>query len=259
MPNHPIQLIPSWLNILEPEFEKPYMQQLKQFLIAEKRAGKQILPKSSLWFNALNSTPFEQVKVVILGQDPYPTPGHAHGLSFSVLPDVQPLPKSLQNMNKELQTDLNIDNQHCGYLQPWADQGVLLLNAVLTVEAGRANSHQNRGWETFTDAIIQALATQKDHLVFILWGAYAQKKDNLSHLIDTALFEAHTLRLCQLTEVFLAAVPFHKPTATSNTINWHPLTGNCLIKRLNLLGNDRKLEFQTTRLIHYDKCFRPII
>jgi len=176
MPNHPIQLIPSWLNILEPEFEKPYMQQLKQFLIAEKRAGKQILPKSSLWFNALNSTPFEQVKVVILGQDPYPTPGHAHGLSFSVLPDVQPLPKSLQNMNKELQTDLNIDNQHCGYLQPWADQVVLLLNAVLTVEAGRANSHQNRGWETFTDAIIQALATQKDHLVFILWGAYAQKK-----------------------------------------------------------------------------------
>ncbi len=176
MPNQPIQLSPSWLKILEPEFQKPYMQQLKQFLVSEKHLGKQILPKSQLWFNALNSTPFEQVKVIILGQDPYPTPGHAHGLSFSVLPDVQPLPKSLQNINKELQTDLNIDNQHSGYLQPWANQGVLLLNAVLTVEAGRANSHQNRGWETFTDTIIQALANQKQHLVFILWGAYAQKK-----------------------------------------------------------------------------------
>ncbi|PLA73864.1 uracil-DNA glycosylase [Hydrogenovibrio sp. SC-1] len=179
MPNKPIQLTPSWLNVLAPEFEKPYMRQLKQFLIAEKQAGKQILPKSQLWFNALNSTPFEKVKVIILGQDPYPTPGHAHGLSFSVLPDVQPLPKSLQNINKELQTDLNISNQHSGYLQPWADQGVLLLNSVLTVEAGKPNSHQSRGWETFTDAIIESLATQKTHLVFILWGAYAQKKGQI--------------------------------------------------------------------------------
>lgn len=179
MTQHRIQLTPSWLAVLEAEFEKPYMQELKQFLVAEKQAGKQILPQSKLWFNALNSTPFEQVKVVILGQDPYPTPGHAHGLSFSVLPDVQPLPKSLQNINKELQTDLNVDNQHCGYLQPWADQGVLLLNSVLTVEAGKPNAHQNRGWETFTDAIIEALATQKTHLVFILWGAYAQKKGQI--------------------------------------------------------------------------------
>lgn len=190
MPNQPIQLIPSWLTILEKEFEKPYMRQLKQFLKAEKQAGKQILPKSSLWFNALNSTPFEHIKVVILGQDPYPTPGHAHGLSFSVRPDVRPLPKSLQNINKELLADLNIDNQHCGDLQPWADQGVLLLNAVLTVEAGKANSHQNQGWETFTDTIIEALAHQKEHLVFILWGAYAQKKgrfiDSQRHCILTS-------------------------------------------------------------------------
>lgn len=179
MPNQNIQLDESWLNVIGEEFEKPYMQQLKTFLLAEKAAGKEILPKAKLWFNALNSTPFEDVKVVILGQDPYPTPGHAHGLSFSVLPDVKPLPKSLLNINKELLDDLNIDNTHCGYLQPWADQGVLLLNAVLTVEAGKANAHQNQGWEHFTDAVINALATQRRHIVFILWGAYAQKKGNI--------------------------------------------------------------------------------
>jgi Uracil-DNA glycosylase (EC 3.2.2.-) len=187
MPQQNIQLDASWLAVVGQEFDQPYMQELKAFLTAEKAQGKRILPKGSQWFNALNSTPFDKVKVVILGQDPYPTIGHAHGLSFSVLPDVQPLPKSLLNINKELQDDLNVDNQHCGYLQPWADQGVLLLNAVLTVEAGQPNAHQNRGWEQFTDAIIHALATQREHLVFILWGAYAQKKgrfiDPQRHLI----------------------------------------------------------------------------
>ncbi|MDY0136204.1 MAG: uracil-DNA glycosylase [Thiomicrospira sp.] len=171
-----IKLHPSWLAYLQNEFDQPYMQQLKAFLLAEREQGKPILPPSSQWFNALNSTEFEQVKVVIIGQDPYPTPGHAHGLCFSVLPNVSPLPKSLQNINKELLSDLNVDNRHSGYLMPWAQQGVLLLNAVLTVEAGHANSHQNRGWETFTDAIIHALNTHKSRLVFILWGAYAQKK-----------------------------------------------------------------------------------
>lgn len=173
---NPIQLNDSWLAQLQSEFDAPYMQQLKQFLLQQKAQGKTILPKGNLWFNALNSTTFEDVKVVILGQDPYPTPGHAHGLSFSVLPDVKPLPKSLLNINKELLEDLGIDNSHTGYLQPWADQGVLLLNAVLTVEAGQPNAHQNQGWEQFTDQIIQSLATQREHLVFILWGAYAQKK-----------------------------------------------------------------------------------
>ncbi|QBZ82341.1 Uracil-DNA glycosylase [Hydrogenovibrio crunogenus] len=179
MPDQKIQLDESWLNVIGEEFEKPYMQQLKTFLLEEKAAGKQILPKAGLWFNALNSTPFEDVKVVILGQDPYPTPGHAHGLSFSVLPGVKPLPKSLLNINKELLDDLNIDNTHCGYLQSWADQGVLLLNAVLTVEAGQANAHQNKGWEQFTDAIIHALSSQRQNIVFILWGAYAQKKGKI--------------------------------------------------------------------------------
>jgi len=171
-----VKLHPSWLKQIGAEFDKPYMQQLKQFLLDEKAQGKSILPTSALWFNALNSTSFDQVKVVILGQDPYPTAGHAHGLCFSAMPDVKPLPKSLLNINKELLDDLGIDNSHTAYLQDWANQGVLLLNAVLTVEEGNANSHQGKGWEAFTDAIIHAINDQKEHVVFILWGACAQKK-----------------------------------------------------------------------------------
>jgi uracil-DNA glycosylase len=174
--NKSINLHKSWLDHIGGEFDKPYMQDLKNFLASEKRQGKNILPPASLWFNALNSTPFEKLKVVILGQDPYPTAGHAHGLCFSVLPEVKPLPKSLLNINKELLNDLGIDNNQTGYLQHWADQGVLLLNAVLTVEQGNANAHQGKGWEKFTDAIIQTINEKKEHVVFILWGAYAQKK-----------------------------------------------------------------------------------
>lgn len=171
-----IQLEQSWLDKLKNEFDQSYMQQLKSFLLSEKSEGKVILPASSLWFNALNSTIFDDIKVVVLGQDPYPTQGHAHGLCFSVMPEVKPLPKSLLNINKELFDDLGIDNSHTGYLQPWASQGVLLLNAVLTVEQGRTNSHQGQGWEQFTDAVIQVINHQKEQVVFILWGAYAQKK-----------------------------------------------------------------------------------
>ncbi|HHD81676.1 MAG TPA: uracil-DNA glycosylase [Campylobacterales bacterium] len=172
----------SWLKLLEDEFKQPYMQELKQFLITEQKQGKEILPEAALCFNALNLTPLEKVKVVILGQDPYPTSGHAHGLCFSVLPNIKPLPKSLQNINKELLEDLNIDNSHTGDLQPWAKQGVLLLNAILTVEAGKSNTHQGKGWEKFTDKIIQIINEKCENIVFILWGAYAQKKGNA---IDT--------------------------------------------------------------------------
>lgn len=180
--NTTVDLHPSWLAVIGSEFNQSYMQELKTFLAQEKAAHKTILPHSSLWFNALNSTPLDQVKVVILGQDPYPTPGHAHGLCFSAMPDVKPLPKSLQNINKELFDDLGINNTHTAYLQPWAEQGVLLLNAVLTVEAGNANSHQGKGWEGFTDAIIRAINDQAESVVFILWGSYAQKK---AAFIDT--------------------------------------------------------------------------
>ena len=170
-----IQLDESWKNILAKSFQSQEMQQLKDFLRKEKNASRVILPHSSLWFNALNSTPVDQVKVVILGQDPYPTPGHAHGLCFSVLPDVRPIPKSLINIYKELQDDLGITNQS-GHLQCWAEQGVLLLNSVLTVASGQANSHQGKGWEYFTDSIIEKLNEQSRPIVFILWGSYAQKK-----------------------------------------------------------------------------------
>ncbi|PID49717.1 MAG: uracil-DNA glycosylase [Proteobacteria bacterium] len=180
-------LDPSWHNALAEHLNAPYMQQLADFLEQEKAQGKTILPEESLRFNALKSTPLHQVKAVILGQDPYPTRGHAHGLSFSVLPEVKPLPRSLNNIYKELESDLGINNKHTGYLQAWAEQGVLLLNTVLSVVEGQAGSHQNKGWETFTDAVIQAVSAQANPIVFILWGAQAQKKqaliDSHRHLI----------------------------------------------------------------------------
>lgn len=172
------ELPPLWKSHLASEFEKDYMQQLREFLRAEKDSEKSILPHSSLWFNALTTTDLDQVKVVILGQDPYPTPGHAHGLCFSVMPEVKPIPKSLVNIYKELEDDLGIVNTN-GNLQAWADQGVLLLNSVLTVEAGKANSHQGQGWEQLTDRIIEVLNEQTSPIVFVLWGAYAQKKGSI--------------------------------------------------------------------------------
>jgi uracil-DNA glycosylase len=173
-----IKLDPSWLAVIGDEFEKDYMKQLKAFLLTEKKAGKVIYPAGENWFNALNTTPFDKIKVVILGQDPYHGPGQAHGLCFSVLPGV-PAPPSLANMFQELQKDCGIPVSKHGYLQHWAEQGVLLLNAVLTVEQSKANSHQGRGWEHFTDKCIEHLNREREHLVFLLWGSYAQKKGQL--------------------------------------------------------------------------------
>lgn len=170
-----IDLHPSWLNHLANEFEQPYMKQLKAFLLAEKQQGKVIYPASKNIFNAFNSTPLDQVKVVILGQDPYHGPNQAHGLCFSVQPGI-PAPPSLQNMFKELHRDLGMPIPSHGCLQAWANQGVLLLNATLTVEQARAGSHQGRGWETFTDKAIQLVNEQCQGVVFLLWGSYAQKK-----------------------------------------------------------------------------------
>jgi uracil-DNA glycosylase len=177
----------TWLAAIGAEFNKTYMQDLAVFLNQEAQQGKTILPPTDMRFNALKATPLSNIKVVILGQDPYPTQGHAHGLAFSVLPEVKPLPRSLNNIYKELKSDLGIDNKHTGYLQAWAEQGVLLLNTVLSVEEGNANSHQKRGWERFTDEIIKAVNEQANPVVFILWGAPAQKKaaliDETKHLI----------------------------------------------------------------------------
>jgi len=173
-----IKLEQSWLNVLGDEFDKPYMVVLKEFLRAEKQAGKVIYPAAANWFKALNTTPFDRVKLVILGQDPYHGPGQAHGLCFSVLRGVPP-PPSLVNMFKELHSDIGMPIPKHGYLQHWAEQGVLLLNSVLTVEQARAGSHQGRGWETFTDACIAHLNREREGLVFLLWGSYAQKKGQL--------------------------------------------------------------------------------
>lgn len=175
MSDRPVQLAEDWKQALGDEFEQPYMQQLRAFLVAEKAAGKVVYPPGPLIFNALNSTPLSKVKVVIIGQDPYHGPNQAHGLSFSVQPGVR-TPPSLQNIFKEIQRDLGYPIPGHGSLQSWAEQGVLLLNAVLTVPQAQAGAHANRGWERFTSRIIELLNEQCEHLVFMLWGNYAQKK-----------------------------------------------------------------------------------
>ena len=173
-----ITLETSWKTHLLPEFSQPYMLALRQFLRDEKVAGKVIYPPGGQIFNALDSTPLPQVKVVILGQDPYHGPGQAHGLCFSVAPGV-PAPPSLKNIFKELQRDLGLPVPNHGCLQRWAEQGVLLLNTSLTVEQGQAGSHANKGWQTFTDRIIELVNQECQGVVFLLWGAHAQSKRKL--------------------------------------------------------------------------------
>ncbi len=165
----------SWKQRLRNEFQAPYMEALKEFLVAEKKKGKTIFPQGQDYFKALDTTPFDQVKVVILGQDPYHGEGQAHGLCFSV-PENVALPPSLQNIYKEIATDIGPMATSSGCLLRWAEQGVLLLNSVLTVERGQAASHQGKGWERFTDAIIKHLDQEGESLVFMLWGSYAQRK-----------------------------------------------------------------------------------
>ncbi len=176
----------SWKHALQAEFSKPYFASIKSFLKKEKAAGKVIYPPGQLIFNAFNLTPFDKVKVVILGQDPYHGPNQAHGLCFSVQFGVKP-PPSLVNIYKELKTDVGFEPPTHGCLQQWAEQGVFLLNAMLTVEKDLPASHQKIGWQHFTDAAITALSKNRTNLVFILWGAYAQQKieliDQTKHLI----------------------------------------------------------------------------
>lgn len=181
-----LEQAPEWQAELAGEFKQPYMQQLKAFLQQQKQAQKVIFPHSANWFHALETTPLSEVKVVIIGQDPYHQPGQAHGLCFSVKPGVT-IPPSLMNIYKELKTDLGIEPVRHGYLENWAGQGVLLLNAVLTVEHNQANAHQGKGWEQFTDKVIATVNAQRQNVVFMLWGSYAQKKgamiDTEKHLV----------------------------------------------------------------------------
>lgn len=176
-----IQLEAGWLAQLEGEFQQPYMQQLREFLQAEKQAGKRVFPAGSELFTAFDHTPLDEVKVVILGQDPYHGDGQAHGLCFSVKPGVQ-IPPSLQNIYKEIHSELGLPIPPHGHLTAWADQGVLLLNSVLSVGAGQAASHQGKGWEVFTDRVIEVINREREGVVFLLWGAYAQRKGGI---IDT--------------------------------------------------------------------------
>lgn len=176
-----VKLEPGWKRVLASEFDSPYMGELRQFLLEEKQAGKVIFPPGPEIFHAFDATPFDQVKVVILGQDPYHGPGQAHGLCFSVREGVR-VPPSLVNIYKEIERDLGFAPPPHGHLEKWARQGVLLLNATLTVEQANAGSHQRKGWEQFTDAAIAHLNEERAGLVFMLWGSYAQKK---GAIIDT--------------------------------------------------------------------------
>ncbi|MBT2186472.1 uracil-DNA glycosylase [Sphingobium nicotianae] len=174
-PAIPEALDASWRDALAGEFSAPYMADLKRFLVARRAAGAPIFPRGKDWFNALAMTPLTSVRAVILGQDPYHGPGQAHGLCFSVLPGVPP-PPSLVNIFKELREDVGFVPPGHGHLVHWAQQGVLLLNSVLTVEQGQAGAHAGKGWERFTDAVIARVAAQQAPVAFLLWGAYAQKK-----------------------------------------------------------------------------------
>jgi uracil-DNA glycosylase len=199
----------SWKNELSQEFEQPYFEGIVNFLKVEKAAGKTIFPPGQKIFNAFDAAPFDKVKVVILGQDPYHGAGQAHGLSFSVEKGIKP-PPSLVNIYKELYSDLGLPIPNHGYLQSWAEQGVLLLNATLTVEANTPNSHANIGWLNFTDAVIKNLSQKRENLVFLLWGKFAQGKsvliDTNKHLIIASAhpspFSAHS--------GFLGSKPFSK-------------------------------------------------
>jgi len=181
-----IKLHSQWREVIGGEFEKDYMQSLREFLLQRKQQGAVIYPPTNQWFSALNTTPFEDVRVVVLGQDPYHGVGQAHGLCFSVTPGIK-VPPSLANIYKEIKSDLGIDQPNHGCLISWAQQGVLLLNATLTVEDGCAGAHQGKGWEQFTDEIIKAVNQKREGVVFMLWGSYAQKKsimiDSSRHLI----------------------------------------------------------------------------
>lgn len=183
------QLPQDWFAVVGTQFDQPYMAKLKEFLLQEKKSGQAVYPKGADIFNAFNTTPFDKVKVVILGQDPYHGEGQAHGLSFSVRQGV-PLPPSLVNIYKEIEREFGIRMQRNGDLTHWAEQGVLLLNATLTVRRDSAGSHQGKGWEEFTDAVIRAINDKHEHVVFLLWGAYAQKKgafiDQKKHLVLTS-------------------------------------------------------------------------
>lgn len=204
-----IQLEPGWKNALRAEFDSDYMKELREFLRGEAKAGKRVYPRGQDIFRAFNLTSLERVRVVILGQDPYHGAGQAHGLSFSVQDGVR-FPPSLLNIFKELETDLGIPRPKSGNLSHWAEQGVLLLNSVLTVEEGQAASHRKRGWERFTDRVIQVLSERDDPVVFILWGAFAHGKIPMIRVPPHAVIKSAHPSPLSAHNGFLGSRPFSR-------------------------------------------------
>ncbi|MGQ0601561.1 MAG: uracil-DNA glycosylase [Anaerolineales bacterium] len=218
-------LPPSWQSLLAEEMSKPYYQQLQDFVAAE-RGLHQVYPPESEVFAALEYTPYENVNVLLLGQDPYPGQGQAHGLAFSVRPHVTPLPGSLLNIFKELRDDLGFHIPKNGSLAPWAEQGILMLNAVLTVRAYQPNSHKGHGWEKFTDAMINAVNDKPDPVVFVLWGNYARKKVKLIDTNRHITIESTHPSPLSAHSGFFGSRPFSKINAALQQagkpkINWH--------------------------------------
>jgi uracil-DNA glycosylase len=220
-----VKLEKSWLNVLKEEFEQEYMLQLKQFLLEQKKAGEVIYPKSDDIFNAFKLTPFDNVKVVILGQDPYHRPNQAHGLSFSVQKGNKH-PPSLKNIFKELTEDIvGFETPIDGDLTQWAQQGVLLINATLTVNAGLAGSHQQQGWEIFTDKVIATLSEKREDLIFILWGKFAQAKEELIDSAKHHIIKSHHPSPFSAYGGFFGSKPFSKTNEILKSlgkeeINW---------------------------------------
>ena len=212
---------PSWKEVLSEEFGKPYMVELKKFLLAEKQRYT-IFPPGNKIFNAYNTTPFDAVKVVILGQDPYHGINQAHGLAFSVLDGV-PFPPSLQNIFKELVDDIGCVYPKTSDLTPWAKQGVFLLNTVLTVRQGEANSHREKGWERFTDATIKAISEKKDHVVFILWGRPAQMKEKLIDATKHCIIKSPHPSPLSAYRGFFGSKPFSRTNACLESFGLQPI------------------------------------
>ncbi len=219
-----VKIEASWKDQLSNEFEKDYFKSLIEFVKSEYATHKDgIFPKGNEIFKAFDACPFDQVKVVILGQDPYPTRGHAHGLCFSVEPHVRPLPKSLNNIYKELETDLGIAPRDNGDLRHWADQGVFMLNSVLTVREGEANSHKNKGWEKFTDAVIEKLAEKREGIVYILWGSKAQEKGRVVNASKNKIITSPHPSPLSSYRGFFGSKPFSQTNAYLTSIGKEPI------------------------------------
>lgn len=219
-----VKIEPSWKKELADEFEKAYFKSLTDFVKSEYAAHpNSTFPKGNEIFKAFDACPFDQVKVVILGQDPYPTRGHAHGLCFSVEPDVRPLPKSLNNIYKELETDLGIAPRENGDLRHWAEQGVFMLNSVLTVREGQPNSHAKKGWEKFTDAVIEKLAENSQGIVYILWGSKAQEKGRVVNAASNKIITSPHPSPLSSYRGFFGSKPFSQANEYLQSIGREPI------------------------------------